>query len=115
MTIETAIRPDSPLRDRNRLAHCRGFRVNSPRGRLGFVEDVIEPLLDVDGTLVVRAGRIRSRHLLVPFDDVQAFDAHEWQILVRDDRRAPDAGLLAEWRRRRAAARREAPEDALRR
>jgi hypothetical protein len=53
------------------LSHCEGYRVEASDGRLGFVEEIRRPR-DSGGqaTLVVRAGRLGRRLLLVPADEV---------------------------------------------
>jgi hypothetical protein len=53
------------------LGHCEGYRVDASDGRLGFVEE-IRPRADSGGaaTLVVRAGRLGRRLLVVPVDEV---------------------------------------------
>jgi hypothetical protein len=47
------------------LAHCEGYRVDAADGRLGFVEGIEA---DASGAplLVVRAGRLGRRLLLIP-------------------------------------------------
>jgi hypothetical protein len=47
------------------LAHCEGYRVDAVDGRLGFVEEIEA---DAAGAplLVVRAGRLGRRLLLIP-------------------------------------------------
>ena len=63
---------DAPPFDRDYwLAHCTGFRVDAVEGRLGFVEDVQEPFRGGgEPTLVVRAGRLGRRLLVVPGSEV---------------------------------------------
>jgi hypothetical protein len=52
------------------LAGCRGFRVVTPRGRLGFVEEVRrDPDSHRPEALVVRSGLARHR-LVVPVDEI---------------------------------------------
>lgn len=52
------------------LGESEGFRVDSPDGRVGFVEDIL-----FEGgrpeTLVVRAGRLGRRLLLVSTENVE--------------------------------------------
>lgn len=52
------------------LAHCEGYRVESPAGRLGLVEEVIPPSGQRPGLLAVRGGLLGRRLLLVPVSDV---------------------------------------------
>jgi len=54
------------------LARCEGFRVDSPEGRFGLVEAVmfrVRP--DEPDALVVRAGVLGRRLVLVPIEDVR--------------------------------------------
>jgi hypothetical protein len=52
------------------LAHCQGFRVDSPGGRLGFVDEVRAGREDDGGALlVVRAGLLGRRLLVIPTRD----------------------------------------------
>lgn len=53
------------------LARCEGFRVDSPDGRFGLVEAVmlrVRP--DEADALVVRAGVLGRRLVIVPIEDV---------------------------------------------
>jgi hypothetical protein len=53
------------------LARCEGFRVDSPEGRFGLVEAVmfrVRP--DEPDALVVRAGVLGRRLVLVPVENV---------------------------------------------
>lgn len=49
------------------LAHCEGYRVDTADGRLGFVEELRGGRVPM---LVIRAGRLGRRLLLVPTDEV---------------------------------------------
>jgi hypothetical protein len=65
--------------------HCHGFRVDSPRRRLGIVEDVlygIEP--DRPTALAVRGGIFGSRVELVPIESVAAISPRLKRIRLRD-------------------------------
>ncbi len=66
------------------LAHCEGFRVDAPGGRLGRVEAVISG----DGNegadaLVVRGGILGGRVLVVSVDDVDEILPRREQIELR--------------------------------
>jgi hypothetical protein len=53
------------------LCRCEGFRVEGPEGRLGLVEAVmfrVRP--DVPDALIVRAGVLGRRLVIVPIEDV---------------------------------------------
>lgn len=52
------------------LAHCEGFRVQSPIRKLGVVEEVIPPADDLPGLLAVRGGLLGWRRILVRTSDV---------------------------------------------
>ncbi len=62
------------------LCRCQGFRVDSPAGRVGRIEEVrFGSRLDRPDVLVVRGGRF-GRHLLsVPVSEVE-------QVLPRQER-----------------------------
>jgi PRC-barrel domain protein len=87
--------------------HSHGYRVVRDGEKLGFVQDVIQGRDGVEGTLVVRGGFLGRRLMLVPLEDVVDCDPHTWRVVVRESSHTPDPGLLADWRRRRAEARRE--------
>jgi hypothetical protein len=62
----------------------KGFRVQSPLGHLGFVEEVREsPDSGEPEALYVRAGRIVV--LIVPAEDIDAVIESEQLVLVSDD------------------------------
>jgi hypothetical protein len=48
------------------LTGCEGFEVDSPGGRLGFVDRVERAEDGVPELLVVRAGMLGTRRLLIP-------------------------------------------------
>jgi hypothetical protein len=67
------------------LKHCHGFRVDSPRRRLGIVEDVLfgaEP--DRPSALAVRGGLFGSRVELVPVESVDQISPRSKRISLRD-------------------------------
>lgn len=47
------------------ISHCEGFRVETPAGKLGVVEGILDADTD-EPVLAVRAGMIGRRILLVP-------------------------------------------------
>jgi hypothetical protein len=64
-----------------RLSHCEGYAVHSPRGRVGYVEEVFPPPeLGDPETLSVRVGRCGEYALaLLPIDRV-------CEVLPKDER-----------------------------
>lgn len=65
------------------LAHCEGYRVDSPEGRIGIVEDVrfsIRPYRAE--ALVVRLGLFARRRVVVPVDEVDEIDPLKERILL---------------------------------
>jgi hypothetical protein len=57
------------------LRHCHGFRVETPGGRLGIVEDVLygeDP--ERPTALAVRGGLFGQRVELVPVEKVEAIE-----------------------------------------
>jgi hypothetical protein len=74
------------------LEHCEGFRVDSPGGCLGYVEEVVWS----DGhespvALRVRRGFDEHGTLLVDLDDVVELHQESCSILVRAGARRPTA------------------------
>jgi hypothetical protein len=71
------------------LGHCQGFRVDSPEGRIGQVEDVLfRTQLQRPDTLLVRSGLLGTRLVAVPADEVEEIAPRKEQISLR---RRPDA------------------------
>jgi len=66
------------------LGHCEGYRVDGAGGRIGFVEEVRGPVL------VVRAGRLGRRLLLMSGDSVAFIVPREQRLWVDAER-----GVLA--------------------
>jgi hypothetical protein len=69
------------------LQHCHGFRVDSPRGRRGIVEDVLygaDP--DQPLALAVRGGLLGQRLELIPIETVDSVDLSR-RLLTLDDSR----------------------------
>lgn len=70
------------------LAHCEGFRVDTPEGRFGLVEAVmfrVRP--DEPDALIVRAGILARRLVVVPVDDVAEVLPRRERIVLE---RAPE-------------------------
>lgn len=66
------------------LCRCQGFRVDSPEGRVGFVEEVrFRSRVDRPDVLAVRAGRVGRHLLIVPVDEVADIAAREGRIVLR--------------------------------
>ena len=70
-----------------RLCRCEGFRVDSPRGREGVVQEVhFRSRVDRPDALAVRT-RLRRRLLLIPVDEVAEVSLREEIVVLR---RAPE-------------------------
>lgn len=72
------------------LCRCEGFRVDSPEGRLGLVEAVmfrVRP--DEPDALIVRAGVLGRRLVIVPIEDVADVVPRRQRVVLR---RAPEVG-----------------------
>src|SRR5712691_5655915 len=66
------------------LCRCQGFRVDSPEGRVGFVEEVrYRSRVDRPDALAVRAGRVGRHLLIVPVDEVADIAPREERIVLR--------------------------------
>ncbi len=67
------------------LGHCEGFGVDSPQGRFGLVEAVMFRMRpDEPDALIVRAGLLARRLVLVPVEDVaEIFPRRERIVLSR--------------------------------
>jgi len=66
------------------LSHCQGFRVDSPDGRVGFVEDVcygVDP--DRPEALAVRVGILGRKVVLVAVDEVVEIIPRKERIILR--------------------------------
>jgi hypothetical protein len=74
------------------LSRCAGFRVDWPDGARGTVEEVrFGSRHDRPDVLLVRVGRLRHRHLLVPTDDVASLSPRERRICLSTDSLRIDA------------------------
>jgi hypothetical protein len=66
------------------LCRCQGFRVDSPEGRVGFVEEVrFRSRVDRPDALAVRAGLLGRHLLIVPVDEVADIAPREERIVLR--------------------------------
>lgn len=66
------------------LGRCEGFRVDSPAGRIGFVEDVLFRSRSArPETLAVRAGLFGRRLLLVSIESVEEVIPSRQRIVLR--------------------------------
>ena len=65
------------------LAHCEGYRVDSDAGPIGLVDEVCSTPAGHPDLLVLRAGRLRRRRLLLPAEEVMAVAPREGRIVVR--------------------------------
>jgi hypothetical protein len=76
------------------LRDCHGFRVHSPRGRRGIVEDV---LYDADhdhpSLLAVRGGLFGERLELIPIETVDSVEPRRKLLTLHDPRGDPQVGL----------------------
>jgi hypothetical protein len=66
-------RENGPAGDYDWLSGCEGYRVDAPGGRIGVIEAIRR---DPDGggprAIVVRAGRLRNRRLVIPASEIEA-------------------------------------------
>jgi hypothetical protein len=70
------------------LRHCHGFRVHSPRGRRGIVEDVLYGAEhDHPSALVVRGGLFGQRLELIPIETVDSVEPSRKLLTLDDSRR----------------------------
>jgi hypothetical protein len=66
------------------LCRCEGFLVDSPGGRVGFVEGVrFRSRLDRPDLLAVRAGFLSRRRFLVPVEEVVKLVPQEERVILR--------------------------------
>jgi hypothetical protein len=66
------------------LCRCEGFRVESPEGRVGVVEEVrFESRHDRPDVIVVRGGLFGARQFLVPVADVADVVPREEKLVLR--------------------------------
>jgi hypothetical protein len=92
------------------LCRCEGFRVDSPEGRFGLVEAVmfrVRP--DEPDALIVRAGVLGRRLVIVPIEDVADIAPRRKRVILR---RVPDISAADFVTELRARLRRLAAEGA---
>ena len=66
------------------LRRCHGFRVDSPEGRVGVVEDVLYGgAYDRPSALVVRTGLLRQRLEVVAIEEVDAVYPRLERVVLR--------------------------------
>ena len=72
-----------------RLCRCEGFRVDSPRGRVGVVEEVrFRSRIDRPDVLAVRTGLVGGL-VLIPANEVDEVSLAEERVVIRH---APERG-----------------------
>lgn len=88
------------------LRSCQGFRVDSPQGRLGFVESVaFMSSLTAPDALLVRVGLFARQLVVIPRREVIVVTISARQVVVRSHASAHSLSHLAS-----AAATDECPE-----
>ena len=88
---EAMPRPRSPwpVDEAYWLAHCEGFQVDGPDGRIGVVDHVMyESRLDVPDVVSVASGLWRLHSTHVPTADVLEVRPEQERLVVRGARRA---------------------------
>lgn len=80
--------PKAPIDREYWLAHCEGYRVDSPGGRVGLVEEVRR----VDGderaeSLAVLAGMYGRRRLMIPVSEVGVIVPHAERLFLKSNAR----------------------------
>jgi hypothetical protein len=65
------------------LAHCEGYKVQSPIRGLGIVEEIIPPADDRPSLLAVRGGLLGRRRILVPTSDVALVVPRAMRLFLR--------------------------------
>lgn len=100
--------PHAPVSDGYWLRHCHGFRVDSPRGRVGIVEDVLYGAAhDRPSALALRGGLFGQRLELVPIEEVDTIDPRRKRVALRPSAGANQSGVRV--RRRAEGERARAP------
>ena len=65
------------------LHRCEGFRVDSPRGRLGIVEELrFHTNAERPDSLAIRTGWLRRRLIVVPIEQVEEILPREQRIIL---------------------------------
>jgi len=79
---EIAERTENRFVDGYWLRRCEGFRVESPNGRIGFVEEVVgRP--EQPEALLIRAGLLGARVLIVPVTEIVALIPSQERVVLR--------------------------------
>jgi hypothetical protein len=78
---ERAAADGAPALD-DRLAHCRGFQVESADGRLGSVVDTLLAADDRPRGVVVRVGLFRKRVVFVSAEAVTAVQPDQRRVVI---------------------------------
>jgi hypothetical protein len=96
------------------LGQSEGFRVDSARGRVGLVEQVVRGAHpELPEALVVRMGLLGRRIELVPVEAVEQVEPRKLRILLRPSWRPSEHDFLTDLvARLRAAALRALPREA---
>jgi hypothetical protein len=82
------------------LRRCEGFRVDSPQGRVGFVEEVrYASRCDRPDVIAVRAGRLGRLLLIIPVEEVAEIPPGEELVVLHRSPR-PSATESPQTRRR---------------
>jgi hypothetical protein len=67
------------------LSRCEGFRVDSPRGRVGIVSELVfGSRLDQPDALVVRVGLLARRTILISTSEVAEIVPSEKRLRLED-------------------------------
>src|SRR5215831_343675 len=83
------------------LRRCEGFRVDSPHGRVGFVEELrYLSRLDRPDAIAVRAGLLGRLLLIVPVAEIEEIRPSEKRIVLQHSPRATLRSRLRAWRER---------------
>ena len=69
------------------LAHCEGYRVDSPEGRIGLVEEVRRGGSERAESLTVLAGMCGWRRLIIPTSEVEAIVPHAERLFLKPSAR----------------------------
>lgn len=74
------------------LASCHGFRVDSPRSRLGYVEEIRhDPESGRPSALVVRGGMLGGHHV-IPVEEIAGVARSERLIVLQRQWPFPETG-----------------------
>lgn len=65
------------------LAHCEGYRVDSPGGRIGLVEEVHRDESERAESLAVLAGMYGRRRLIIHASEVEAIVPHAERVFLK--------------------------------